>query len=123
MNMLYMKIHAFEETSYSLIVSFASDTTKSQNPDDYNRYAFQPMNMWPDVTDPAEIKKRIAVAGVYHAEQQEREEKFIANPTKMQSYRDMVGQGSSYLATDLLPPAIDPVSASVIPPESNVVIL
>lgn len=105
MNTIYMKIHAFEETSYSLIVSFASDTTRSQNPDDYTRYAYQPMNMWPDITDPAEIKKRIAVAGVYHAEQQEREEKFTTDPTKVQSYRDMIGQGSSYLVTDLIPPA------------------
>jgi hypothetical protein len=104
MNTLYIKIHAFEEQSNSLIVSFASDTTLSQNPDDYPKYAYQPMNMWPDITDPAEIKKRIATAGLYHAEQQEREEKFIADPTKVQAYKDMVGQGSSYLVTDLTPP-------------------
>lgn len=105
MNTLYMKIHAFEEQSYSLIVSFASDTTKSQNPDDYTRYAFQPMNMWPDINDPAEIKKRIAVAGVYHAEQQEREEKFIADAAKVQSYKDIVGQETTYSVIDLIPPA------------------
>jgi hypothetical protein len=104
MNTLYIKIHAFEEQSNSLIVSFASDTTLSQNPDDYPKYAYQPMNMWPDITNPAEIKKRIATAGLYHAEQQEREEKFTADPTKVQAYKDMVGQGSSYLVTDLIPP-------------------
>lgn len=104
MNTLYMKIHAFDEQSNSLIVSFASDTTKSQNPEDYPAYAYQPLHMWPDVTDPAEIKKRIAVAGVYHAEQQEREEKFVADPVKVQSYKDMVGQVNSYSATDLAPP-------------------
>lgn len=104
MNTLYMKIHAFEEQSYSLLVSFASDTTKSQNPDDYPQYAFQPMNMWPDVTDPVEIKKRIAVAGVYHAEQQEREEKFIADPAKVQEYKGMVGQENSYSVDGLIPP-------------------
>lgn len=103
MNTLYMKIHFFEEQSYSLLVSFASDTTKSQNPDDYPKYAYQPMNMWPDVTDPMEIKKRIAVAGVYHAEQQEREEKFIADPIKVQQYKDMVGQETSYPIGDLVP--------------------
>jgi len=103
MNTLYMKIHAFEEQSYSLLVSFASDTTKSQNPDDYQPFAFQPMNMWPDVSDPEEIKKRIAVAGVYHAEQQEREEKFIADPTKVQQYQAMVGQENSYPMSALLP--------------------
>lgn len=103
MNTLYMKIHAFEEQSYSLLVSFASDTTKSQNPDDYPSYAFQPMNMWPDINDPAEIKKRIAVAGIYHAEQQEREEKFIADPTKVAAYQAMVGSETSYAVGDLTP--------------------
>ena len=97
-----MKIHAFEESSYSLLVSFASDTTKSQNPDDYPPYAFQPMNMWPDVNDPNEIKKRIAVAGMYHAEQQEREEKFVEDPTKVQQYTNMVGQESSYPVSELV---------------------
>jgi hypothetical protein len=102
-----MKIQTFEESSYSLVVSFASNTTKSQNPDDYPSYAFQPMNMWPDITDPVEIKKRIAITGVYHAEQQEREEKFIADPAKVQSYKDMVGQENSYPVVDLIPPAPD----------------
>lgn len=105
MNTIYMKIHAFDETSYSLIVSFASDTTKSQNPDDYPSYAYQPMNMWPDVSDSSEIKKRIATAGVYHAEQQEREEKFVADPTKVEQYRAMVGSENSYPSDDLIPPA------------------
>jgi hypothetical protein len=103
-----MKIHAFEESTYSLLVSFASDTTKSQNPDDYPAYAFQPMNMWPDVTDPAEIKKRIAVAGMYHAEQQEREEKFVADPVKVAQYQAMVGQENSYPIEDISP-TIDPI--------------
>lgn len=107
MNILYMKIHAFEEQSYSLLVSFASDTTKSQNPDDYPSYAFQPMNMWPDISDPAEIKKRIATAGVYHVEQQEREEKFIADSTKVQQYKDMVGQENSYSIGNLVSPSLE----------------
>lgn len=101
-----MKINSFDEQSNSLIVSFASDTTKSQNPTDYPSYAFQPINMWPDVTDPAEIKKRIAVAGIYHAEQQEREEKFIANPTKVAEYRAMVNAEDSFSIEELTTPTL-----------------
>ena len=99
--MLYMKIHAYDEPSHSLIVSFASDTTNSQNPDDYPQYAYQPIHMWPDVSDPVEIKKRIAVAGLYHAEQQEREEKFIADPSKVQQYKNMVNAQSSFTVAEL----------------------
>jgi len=105
MNILYMKINSFDESTYSLLVSFASDTTKSQNPDDYRPHAFQPINMWPDIFDPAEIKKRIATTGVHLAEQQEREEKFIADLVKVQAYKNMVGQENSYPVEDLVPPA------------------
>jgi hypothetical protein len=103
MNTLYMKIHAYEESSKSLVVSFASDTTASQNPADYPAYAFQPLNMWPDVIDLEEIKKRIAVAGMYHAEQQAREEAFNADPIRVAQIKNLVGQLRSYSVTDLLP--------------------
>lgn len=101
MNTLYMKIQGFDEQSNSLLVSFASDATQSQNPDDYPAYAYQPVNMWPDITDPAEIKRRIAMSGIYHAEQQERHEAFNANLAAQQQYRDMVGQETSYPLSDL----------------------
>jgi hypothetical protein len=109
MQTLYMKVNGFDEQSNSLLVSFASDTTNSQNPEDYPSYAFQPLNMWPDVSDPVEIKKRIAVAGIYHAEQQEREEKFVADPAKVAEYQAMVGQEHSYPIDILIPPANDGV--------------
>lgn len=107
MNTLYMKIQSFEEQSYSLIVSFASDKTKSQNPDDYPSYAFQPMNMWPDVTDPQEITKRIAVAGVYHVEQQARNEELASNTVKIDALRALVNHQSQYPASELLPQQIE----------------
>lgn len=107
MQTLFMKIHAFEESTYSLLVSFASDTTKSQNPDDYPSYAFQPVNMWPDVTDLEEIKKRIAVAGMYHAEQQVREEAFNADPIRVAQIKNLVDQFRSYAVADLIPPVIE----------------
>lgn len=108
MKTLYMKIHSFDELSSSLIVSFASDTTQHQDPDQYPGYAFQPIYMWPDIDDPQEIKKRIAISGMHHAEQQEKKEKFVADPAKIQQYKDMVGKQVSYETVELLPP--QPVS-------------
>jgi hypothetical protein len=63
--------------------------------------------MWPDVDDPEEIKKRIAVSGMYHAEQQEREEKFIDNQENIEKYRNMIGQVSSYSVENLAPTSSD----------------
>ena len=109
-----MKIHAYDEPSHSLLVSFASDTTASQNPDDYPQYAYQPISMWPDVSDSEEIKKRIAVAGMYHAEQQEREEKFVADPTKVQRYKDMVSAQISFSIEELVTSAPDTYANEVV---------
>ncbi len=104
MNTLFMKIHSYEESSGSLVVSFASDETQSQNPEDYTAYAFQPIHMWPGVTDIDEIKKRIAVAGMYHAEQQAREEAFNVDEARILELKNLAGQVRSYAIDDLVPP-------------------
>jgi hypothetical protein len=103
MNTLYIKVQGFEEQSHSLIVSFASDVTKSQNPDDYPSYAYQPMNMWPDVTDPQEILKRIAVSGVYQVEQQARNEAFVDDENLINALKALVSQSTQYKIDDLIP--------------------
>lgn len=97
-----MKVVAFDEHSYSLLCSFASDETRSHNPADYPTYAYQPMNMWPDVSDPEVIKQRIALAGVGIAANEAREEQFIADPTKIDQYKAMVGSVVEYPVTPLL---------------------
>lgn len=112
MNTLYMKIVGFEQTSGSLLVSFASDTTAHQNPEMYPAFAFQPSSMWPDITDPNEIKKRIATSGVWHAEQQEREEKLKADPERLSAFQELVGTEASYDKEELISTKL-PASAAV----------
>lgn len=104
MQYIKMKIVGFDETSYSLLASYASDETKSQDPSDYPAYAYQPMNMWPDVNDPEVIKERLAVAGVHIAQNQAREEQFVADPTKIAQYKAMVGSVVEYPVSQLIPP-------------------
>jgi hypothetical protein len=87
-----MKINGYDETSGSLLISFASDKTKSQNPEDYPSMAFQPQTMFPDVTDPAQIPEKLAAAGLWQAEQQAIKEAFFEDPTKVAAFKAMVGQ-------------------------------
>lgn len=96
MQHIKMKVVAFDESTYSLLCSFASDETQSHDPADYPAYAYQPMNMWPDISDPETIKERIAVAGVSIAANQTREEQFVADPTKVAQYKAMVGSVVEY---------------------------
>jgi hypothetical protein len=108
MNKLFMKVKDYDEVSNSLIVSFASDETESQNPSDYPEYAYQPLTMWPDITNPIEIQKRIAQSGIVLAEQQKIKENFSADPTKMEMYKNMVGQTIEYNVAELiLPPPLE----------------
>lgn len=104
MSNLYMKITGFDEPSNSLLVSFASDETKSKNPEDYPSVAFQPATMWPDVLDVNEIKKRIAVAGMYTASSQANTEKLHDDLQRVNSLKALVGQVETYDINTLVPP-------------------
>jgi hypothetical protein len=101
MDKVKMKISGYDEASHSLLVSFASDTTKSQDPADYPSYAFQPLTMWPDVTDPNEIKKRIAMAGIHHTQMQEAKENFVADAQRVTALKSMVGQTQEFTVNEL----------------------
>lgn len=101
MKKIKLKIKGYDEDTNSLIVSFASDETQSQNPDDYQSYAYQPMTMWPDIDDVNEITKRIAQAGIYLAEQQSIKEKFKANPSKIAQYKALIGNEVEFNVADI----------------------
>lgn len=101
MNKIKLKINGYEEETNSLLVSFASDETQSQDPASYQSFAYQPMTMWPDVTDVNEIKKRLAQAGIYLAEQQKIKEQFKADPAKVEAYKAMVGEVLEFNISDI----------------------
>ena len=105
MNTVFMKIVGFDEPSGSLLVSFASDETKSQNPEDYAALAFQPATMWPGVDDITELKKRIAIAGMYNVSMQATMEKLSADTARIDAFKSLVGQTASFATSDLGAPA------------------
>ena len=102
MQTLKMKIVGYDDASHSLIVSFASDETASQDPSVYPSYAYQPMTMWPDITDAEELIKRIGQAGVHMAEQQKVKEAFAQNQQLVDNLKAFVGQEKTYSVADLL---------------------
>ena len=103
-----MKIHKFEEDSMSLLVSFASDETESQDPNDYPAYAYQPASMYPEATTTEEIMKMIAKSGMALVENQKRHEDAQKNTSHISTYREMVGSIAEYHVNDLFTePAVD----------------
>lgn len=102
MNKVKFKITGYDDISNSVIVSFASDTTEKQDPEAYAPVALQPLNMWPDVTDINELKKRIAMSGMYQAQRQEEEEKFKADPSRIEALKALVGQTHEFTVEELM---------------------
>jgi len=102
MNSVNMKVVGYDEESHSLLVSFASDQTRSQDPETYPAMAFQPISMWPNISDVVEIKKRIATAGMYHVKQQESKEAFVNDPNRVAALKSLVGQSFTYQVSDLV---------------------
>lgn len=101
MNSVKFKITGYDDISNSIIVSFASDTTASQDPAAYAGVALQPLNMWPDVTDITELKKQIARTGMYQAQRQEDEEKFKADPARIAALKELIGQTHEFTVEEL----------------------
>jgi len=110
MKTLKMKVLSYEDQTDSLIVSFASSDNLSQDPDNYQGYAYQPANMWPDVNDIEDIKQRIAQSGLYVAEQQKRREILQADPVKKLALRSLVGNTFEYTFDSLGPVDMEPVT-------------
>jgi len=102
MNTVHMKIVGYDDLSHSLLVCFASDTTKFQDPEKYPPIAFQPNVLWPDVTDLEELKKLISQAGMAEAQRQEMQEKLVDDTEKLSAIKAMVGQSSSHQISSLV---------------------
>jgi hypothetical protein len=101
MNLVKFKIKGYDEASNSLLVSFASDVTAKQDPEDYDACAFQPITMWPDISDVEEIKRRIAMAGMHHAQLQATKEQFSADANRVAQLKALVGQTHTFTVAEL----------------------
>lgn len=106
MTSLKMKVVRFEEESKSLIVSFASDETASNNPENYAALAYQPITMWPGVTSAEQLKKNIAITGISHATQQALREKNPASEELVTEFKSWVGQTFTFDINDLSVPVL-----------------
>lgn len=96
-----MKIVGYEEASGSLLVCFASDTTVSSNPEDYQAVAFQPAEMWPDIQDIEQIKLQIAKAGLRIVTQTLVREELAATPARVLQLQGLVNAEFEYSVSAL----------------------
>ena len=102
MKNIKMKIVNYDKESHSLLVSFASDETRSSNPEDYPPIAFQTSEMWPDIHDMEELKMKIAEVGMSVVKQQIARENISGNPVKQIELQKLVGMEFEYSESDFV---------------------
>ena len=102
MKKLKMKISGYDSNTMSVLVSFSSDETLHDDPEKYEAVSYQPFSMWPDIDDVEELKKRIAISGIYHAESIFRNEKIFEDETKISKLKEFVGETTEYDVDELL---------------------
>jgi hypothetical protein len=96
-----MKIYSYNEETKQFTIAFASDETKSQNPDDYVKLAYNPFIMFPDITDPTLIPEKIALSGLYETKQQAKQEQLYQDPLYDSTYKNLEGQILTFDENDL----------------------
>lgn len=95
-----MRITGYDDESNSVIVSFSDNGT------DFTRsFAYQP-TMYPDLTDPDEVLKRIAFSGISIIDQENTVKSFVGNEELVDQYRQRVGQELEFDVQQLLSPVI-----------------
>lgn len=90
MNIIKLKIHEYNEEFKTLVVSFASDTTLSQNPDDYPKRAFQ-LSFFDLIDSIDDIKIKLANTGIDIIRQQVKEEQVKNDNSKDTQLKSLVG--------------------------------
>jgi hypothetical protein len=97
-----MKFTGYDKESHSVLVSFASDETRSTNPDDYPSVAFQTSEMWPDINDIEVLKLKIAEVGMSIVRQQIAKENIGGNPIRQIELQKLVGMSFEYSESDFV---------------------
>ena len=64
MAIIHTKIHEYNKDTQSVVVSFASDTTKSQNPDDYEKFNYNVSSLVEEGANQQDLKDALALAGL-----------------------------------------------------------
>lgn len=97
MSTIKVKVVGYDEASNSMLVSFASTETRSQNPEDYPPVAIQV-----DAADDIEtVKRNVATMGIQVVRSQINKDRITANANKINAIKALVGQEFSFAEDDL----------------------
>lgn len=102
MNTIKIKIKDVDVNNKTILVSTASDETNSNNPDDYEPLAFQPLMMWPDENDVNKIIRNLAYANLHTAEQKKIQESITEEDERIQWLKSINGKTFEFNVQELI---------------------
>lgn len=88
-----VKICEYDEQSNSIVVKFCSDTS-TKSIDECEPLAYQPTMF--STTDPDQVIKEIARAGIFTIVEEEKREAFSKDITTVEKYKNSVGKEFEY---------------------------
>lgn len=93
MSKIYMKCKNYDANTNSILVAFASDKTKSQDPEVYGYLNYQPYSMFPDVIEESELKEKLIQLGIAITNEIVRQDQ-ISNDENYQSMMNNINNKS-----------------------------
>jgi len=87
---IHTKIHEYNKDTQSVVVSFASDTTKSQNPDDYEKFNYDISSLVEESASQQDLKDALALAGLSWCEAHCKKEMLDDRPEKQAELESLV---------------------------------
>jgi hypothetical protein len=97
MSTIKVKVVGYDEASNAVLVSFASNETQSQNPEDYPPVAIQ-VHATADIE---KVKRDIARMGIQVVLSQINKERVTADTGRLDEIKALIGQEFSFAESDL----------------------
>lgn len=101
---IYTKIYEYNKETQSLVVSFASTETKSQDPEAYEKLSFDIANLVEEGASQEELKTALSKSGEDWCASQVKKETLDNNTTKQTEVESLVETTWSKTTEELAPP-------------------
>ena len=92
---IYTKVHEYNKETQAVVASFASNMTKSQNPDDHEKLNYNVASLVEEGASLQDLKDALALAGLGWSEIHCKKEKLDDKPEKQTEVETLVGSSWS----------------------------
>lgn len=96
---IYTKIHEYDKETQNVVASFASNKTKSQNPDDYEKLNYNVATLVKEGASLQDLKDALALAGLGWCETYCMKEMLDDKPEKQSEIETLVDSSWSQIVT------------------------